>query len=465
MSATRFWLTAAALLGLASLALAQTPSPDTAPVDGRVALIEIQGPIGPATYLYYVSADEQAQAMKAELIVLRVDTPGGLDQAMRDIIKRILASPVPVVVYVAPAGARAASAGTYILYASHVAAMAPATNLGAATPVPIMGDKPEPPSLPGSQPDKAKEEPQAPPADAMGKKVVNDAVAYIRSLAEKRGRNADWAEAAVREGKSLSAEEALKNNVIELIATDTADLLRKLDGRTLTMDDGREITLATQGLEVIAIAPDWREKLLGVLTNPAVAYILLLIGIYGLLLEGYNPGAILPGVVGGICLLLALYAFQILPINYVGLALILLGICLIVAETLMPSFGVLGIGGVTAFVVGSIMLLDTDVPGYEVPIAIIAAIATAAGLLILVTVTLLVRSRRKRVVTGHEAMVGVEAEAIEDFETEGWVRAHGETWRAVSQAPVRQGQRLTVTAIKGLKLTVESRQPDQGERS
>jgi membrane-bound serine protease (ClpP class) len=439
---------------MAWLVQAQAQSATTEKPARVAALIDIQGPIGPATSLYYESADAQARALQAELIVLRIDTPGGLDQAMRDIIKQILASPVPVVAYVAPSGARAASAGTYILYASHVAAMAPATNLGAATPVPVMGDKPERPPLPADKPGQPDETQPAQTADAMEKKLVNDAVAYIRSLAEQRGRNADWAEQAVRGGASLSAEEALKKKVVELIASDVEDLLRQLNGRKLTLDDGRRITLDTADLAVTSIAPDWRQRLLGVLTNPAVAYVLLLLGIYGLLLEGYNPGAVLPGVVGGICLLLALYAFQILPINYVGLALILLGICLIVAETFVASLGVLGIGGVTAFVVGSIMLLDTGVPGYEVPLAIIGAVATAAGLLVLLTLTLLLRSRKRSIVTGHEALVGAEAEALEDFEQEGWVRVKGERWRACCMRPVRRGELLRVSAAKGLLLTV-----------
>ncbi len=455
----------AAMLGVIALAAAQT-EPGTGN-DRRAALVVIDGAIGPATSLYYESAARQAEELGASLIVLRIDTPGGLDTAMRDIIKRILASPIPVVVYVAPSGARAASAGTYILYASHVAAMAPATNLGAATPVSVIGGPPKP--QPPARPTPGDSEPQpesvpaapGPGAAAEERKMVNDAVAYIRSLAERRGRNADWAERAVREASSLSAEEALKQGIIEIIAADVPELLRQLDGRVLQMDDGRKLKLATQGMTVVAISPDWRQKILSVLTNPAVAYILLLIGIYGLLLEGYNPGAILPGVVGGICLLLALYAFQVLPINYAGLGLIALGIILIVAETLVPSLGILGIGGVIAFVMGSIMLLDTDVPGYEIPVAIIAAIATAAGLIVLLTVTLLLRSRRKRVVTGQEAMVGEDVVAIEDFEGEGWVRAHGETWRAQSSAPVKQGQRLRVTEMHGLLLTVTPAQTEQ----
>jgi membrane-bound serine protease (ClpP class) len=460
----------AATLGFVALTAQTDPvAPETAVA--KAALIEIDGAIGPATSLYYESASTQADELGARLIILRIDTPGGLDTAMRDIIKRILASKVPVVVYVAPSGARAASAGTYILYASHVAAMAPATNLGAATPVSVIGGAPKP--QPPVPPSRDKSEPQStdtpaspsPGSSAEERKMVNDAVAYIRSLAEKRGRNADWAERAVREAASLSAEEALRQKVIEVIATDVTDLLNQLHGRRLELDDGRKLSLDTRGMAIVSIAPDWRQRILAVLTNPAVAYLLLLIGIYGLLLEGYNPGAILPGVIGGICLLLALYAFQVLPINYAGLGLIALGIILIVAETLVPSVGVLGIGGVVAFVVGSIMLLDTDVPGYEIPIAIIAALATAAALAVLLTVTLLLRSRRKRIVTGQEAMVGEEAVALEDFEREGWVRARGETWRAQTPAPVKQGQKLRVTAMHGLLLTVESHSTETGAKS
>ncbi|MGH8454656.1 MAG: NfeD family protein [Nevskiales bacterium] len=444
------------VLGLGLLLAFQPGSAQPEAVSRQAVLIDIDGPIGPATSLYYESASARAAEIGANLIILRIDTPGGLDQAMRDIIKRIMASPIPVVAYVAPSGARAASAGTYILYASHVAAMAPATNLGAATPVPIMGDSPTPPRLPGDKPVEENKPPSpSPPVDAMERKMINDAVAYIRSLAEQRGRNADWAEKAVRDGASLSAEGALEQKVIDLIAVDIEDLLRQLNGRVLALKDGRKLTLDTREMNVVSIVPDWRQKILAVLTNPAVAYVLLLLGIYGLLLEGYNPGAILPGVVGGICLLLALYAFQILPISYAGLGLIILGIIMIVAETMVPSMGVLGIGGVAAFVVGSIMLLDTDVPGYQIPIAIIAAIATGAGLLLLLTVILLMRARKHRVVTGPEGMLGEPAEALEDFEGEGWVRARSETWRARCAVPAKRGQTLRVTAMDGLVLTVE----------
>ncbi|MGH8529763.1 MAG: NfeD family protein [Nevskiales bacterium] len=427
------------------------------PAGGTIALIEIDGAIGPATSQYFEQASEAAVAKGAKLIILRLDTPGGLDEAMRDIIKRILASEIPVVTFVAPSGARAASAGTYILYASHVAAMAPATNLGAATPVPVMGSPPAAPPepAPGKSGQKPQELPSVRPSgETMERKVVNDAAAYIRGLAEQRGRNADWAERAVREGVSLSAEDALKLNVIDLIAADVPELLQKLEGRKLRLAKG-PLTLHTKGLTVERIEPTWRLKFLAVITNPAVAYILLLLGIYGLLLEGYSPGAILPGVVGGICLLLALYAFQILPVNYVGLALIALGIVMIVAEAFVPSMGVLGIGGVIAFVAGSILLMDTGVPGYGVPLGIVGAVAAAAAGVVLLTMGLLVRARRRPVVTGQEALLDAPAVAMEDFIEEGWVHLAGERWRARSGVPITRGQALRVVRVEGLILTVE----------
>lgn len=436
------------------------------PVAGTAALIEIDGAIGPATSRHLEQAMRRAQAMEARIIIMRLDTPGGLDTAMRDMIKRILQSDIPVVAYVGPPGARAASAGTYLLYASHIAAMAPATNLGAATPISIMPSAPRP--SPSPRPDKTgkdrvdkegqdkKPGAEAPAAEsAMERKAVNDAVAYLRALAEKRGRNAEWAEQAVREGASLSAEQALKRGVINLVSPDIPSLLRDLDGRKVTLSHG-VITLQTRHLIVHTLEPGWRLEMLAVLTNPTVAYILMLIGLYGLLLEGYSPGAILPGVLGSICLLLALYAFQILPINYAGLILIALGIILIVAETFVPSLGILGVGGVIAFVLGSIMLMDSDVPGYTISLALIAAIATAASAALLLMVVLLMRSRRHAIVTGDEALLREPAEALEDFQGEGWVRVRGESWRARSARPVKRGQRLRVIRIEGLTLLVET---------
>ena len=435
--------------------------------DEHAALIEIDGPIGPATSGYFQKAHAQALESGASIIVLRLDTPGGLDTAMRDIIKTILASPLPVACLVGPGGARAASAGTYILYACQIAAMAPATNLGAATPVPIGGTWPMGKGKKGdeekNEDGKNKKEKKAEdsagaiadvPDDAMGRKVVNDAVAYIRSLAEKRGRNADWAEKAVREGASLSAEKALEMHVVDLLAADVPDLLKKIDGRSVSVAAG-DVKLKTAALPVEKIEPDWRMLLLGVITNPTLAYILMLVGIYGLLLEGYHPGAVLPGVTGAICLLLALYAFQVLPVNYVGLGLILLGVALMVAEALAPSFGVLGFGGITAFVLGSILLMDIDVPGYGVDLGLIAGIAVSAAALMGLTLFLLWRARRAPVVTGSDALVGQLAEALEAFESEGWAGVNGERWRIRSGRPLRAGERARVTRVDGLLLHTE----------
>jgi membrane-bound serine protease (ClpP class) len=444
---------------IAALLLAMAPAP--AGAAGQVALITIRDAIGPATSGYFEKAHRRAVESGASLIVLQIDTPGGLDSAMRDIIKTVLNSPVPVACIVAPGGARAASAGTYILYACHVAAMAPATNLGAATPVPVGGSAP----LPGmpEKPDPAgkkdgkDEDPAATPKpapDAMQTKIVNDAVAYIRSLAEKRGRNADWAERAVREGASLSADRALEQNVIDLVANDVEDLLKKIDGRKVATTTG-EITLKTAGLPVEKLDPDWRMKFLGIITNPTVAYILLLIGIYGLLLEGYHPGAILPGVVGAICLLLALFAFQVLPVNYVGLALILLGVVLMIAEAFAPSFGVLGVGGLVAFVFGSIMLMDIEVPGYGVNRGIIFGIAAGGAGVLAGTLYLLWRARQAPVVTGDRTLIGHTIEVLEATGAEGWGWVAGERWKFRSTAPAQAGERLHVTGMDGLTLLVE----------
>lgn len=423
------------------------------------ALIDIDGAIGPATSNYYDYASRQAIARGDALIILRLDTPGGLDGPMRDIIKRILASPVPVVAYVAPSGARAASAGTYILYACHVAAMAPATNLGAATPIPVLGREPQAPPDAGDEAKgkagaKPKAQPSREPADASERKVVNDATAYLRSLAEQRGRNADWAEQAVREGASLSAAAALKLKVVDLVAASPEDLLAQLDGRRIPWGEGTR-QLHTRGMAIHDIPPTWRQQWLGVLGNPSVAYLLLLAGIYGLLLEGFSPGAILPGVAGGISLLLALYGFQLLPINYAGLALVALGIVLIVAETVVTSAGILGTGGVISFVAGSLLLFDSDVPGFSIPLGLIGGVAAAAALLMLFSLGLLWRSARRPPVQAEAGLAGRDAVALEDFAAEGWVEVRGERWRARSHVPVRRGEQLRVLQVRNLLLIVE----------
>lgn len=426
---------------------------------GAIALVlDIQDAIGPATSSYFVRAVELARERNAHVIILRLDTPGGLDSAMRDMIRAILSSEVPVVTFVAPSGARAASAGTYLLYASHIAAMAPATNVGAATPVQIGGPSKPQPQTDESESDKDRkdrppEENSAAPS-AGERKAVNDAVAYIRGLAELRNRNADWAEAAVRSADSLSASDALQKRVIDVVAADIPDLLRQIDGRRVQVLGGEKV-LSTAKLSIERIEPDWRTRVLAVLTNPNVAYLLMLAGIYGLLLEGYNPGAILPGVVGAISLLLALYALQILPVNYAGLGLMILGLALITAEAFAPSFGVLGLGGIAAFVVGSIILMDTKVPGFQVARALIGGVALTGGLVFLLTAGFLVRARRQKVVTGPEQLLQETAIALEDFEHTGMVRLHGEIWRAQSATPVRQGQRLRVLRVTGLTVEVE----------
>jgi membrane-bound serine protease (ClpP class) len=441
----------AALLSLASVRGAAESQPEA-------VLIPVTGPIGPGTSDFFVRQLEAAEESAAHLVVLRIDTPGGLETAMRDMIQAILGSEVPVIAYVAPSGARAASAGTYLMYASHVAAMAPATNLGAATPVQIGGVPPGDDSRPADRKDPEAQD-DAPessptPGSAMERKAVNDSVAYIRGLAELRGRNVDWAERAVREGVSLPADEALEAKVIDLVANDLPELLRALDGRVVKLQ-AREVTLRTSGLVLREVQPDWRTKLLQLITNPNVAYLLMLIGIYGLLLEGYNPGSVLPGVVGAISLVLALFAFQVLSVNYAGLALIALGVLLIVAESFVPSFGTLGLGGIVAFVIGSVMLLDNEAPGFGVAWQLIAGMGFAGSLLLLGIVSFAVRSRKRPVVSGREGLLREAAEAVEAFERQGLVRVHGELWNAVTQTPVRAGQRLRIVRVDGLTLQVE----------
>lgn len=457
-------LAATALLLAALLAAAAEPAHTPERTDAAL-LLEVDDAIGPATSDFFVRSLESADERNARLVIVQMDTPGGLDSAMRDMIKAILASRVPVAIYVSPSGARAASAGTYLLYASHIAAMAPATNLGAATPVQI-GAQPAPsaPSEPKdkSEDDSADKKGSAPPepGTAMERKAVNDSVAYIRGLAELRGRNADWAESAVRSGASLSASVALEQNVIDLIAADIPELLREIDGRIVKVSTG-DVKLATQGLVVERLETDWRTKLLAVLTNPNVAYLLMLIGVYGLLLEGYNPGAVLPGVVGAIALLLALYAFQVLSVNYAGLGLMLLGLALLVAEAFAPSFGVLGLGGIVAFVIGSIILMDTKVPGFQVARTLIGGMAFAGGLMVLLITSYFARSRRRPVVTGVNQLMTEPAVALSDFEGSGYVRIRGEIWNAITHDPVKAGQRLRVLRVDGLTLEVTPEQPDE----
>ena len=427
-----------------------------------VRVLTVQGPISPASADYLLRGMAKAVEDKAHLMVVEMDTPGGLDSSMRDIIKAILASPVPVAAYVSPKGARAASAGTYILYASHIAAMAPATNLGAATPVELapMGggdkppDKPIPADKPGADEPAGNQPVPAPSGDAKTRKVVHDAAAYIRGLAELRGRNGEWAERAVREAVSLQASEALELKVIDLVASDLDDLLKQVNGRTIQMN-GQTVILDTTNAAIERVMPDWRSRLLSVIGDPGIAYILMLLGIYGLIYEFSNPGMLFPGVVGGICLLLALFALQVMPISYAGLALMILGIMLMIAEAFVPSFGALGLGGLVAFIIGSVMLIDTDVPGYGVPWILIVPVALTSGLFSFFVVGMAIKARARPVVTGAEEMIGAHGEILEDMEHEGWARVHSEQWRVRSSVPLKRGSRVRVHARDNLILEVE----------
>ncbi|WIO73952.1 nodulation protein NfeD [Porticoccaceae bacterium LTM1] len=417
-----------------------------------VWILKIQGAIGPATADYVVRGLEDADEQGAHAVILAMDTPGGLDRAMRDIIQAIIASPIPVIGYVEPSGARAASAGTYILYASHISAMAPATNLGAATPVQI--GAPGMPSSPDEpDPDSPSAEKSKQPSTAMERKMINDAVAYIRGLAELRGRNAEWAERAVTDAATLTAEQAREKNVVDLVASNTSELLKLINGRVVTTEAGK-VTLATTDAEVSLHEPDWRYEFLSIITDPNVAYILLLIGIYGLIFEFSNPGMGGPGIIGAICLITALYALQVLPVSYSALALIVLGIGLMTAEAFSPSFGVLGVGGIIAFVVGSIMLMDTKLPAFQIAWPIILALtAVSAGLLILV-LGMLLRYRRGPTVSGVSILVGDVAQVITGQGEQLIVLVQGERWQAICDQPLQKGDYVRVLAVDGLKLSV-----------
>ena len=428
---------------MVALALGVVAHASAAPT---VIELDVTGVIGPASAEYVERGIARAEREKAALLLLRLDTPGGLDKSMRSIVQAILASSVPVVGYVAPSGARAASAGTFILYACHVAAMAPGTNLGAASPVSI-GFTPGAPSS-GEGAGTGKESGKALPADVHERKAMQDAAAYIRSLAQLRGRNAAWAEKAVTEAASLSATEAKAQGVVDLIASDDADLLRALDGRTVKLASG-ERPLATANATIETFAPDWHFRALSIIADPTVAMILMLLGIYGLIFEFGHPGFVFPGVLGAMSLLLGLYALHLLPVNYAGLALMVLGIAFMIAEVFVPAFGSLGLGGIAAFVIGALMLIDTDVPGYGIPRSLVVVLGLVTAGFVLTVVRMAVRARKRPVVTGLRAMIGANGEMLEDATETGWASINGETWRVRVETPLAKGRKIRVVGMRG----------------
>jgi len=415
---------------------------------GLVRVFEIDGAIGPATSDYLVRGLGDAQAEGVYMAIITMDTPGGLDTAMRDIIQAILESDIPVATFVSPQGSRAASAGTYILYASHVAAMAPATNLGAATPVQIGM-----PSLPTDAPEE-EDAGQPEGTTAMERKILNDATAYITSLAELRGRNVEWAVSAVTDAATLTATQARERNVIDIVAEDIPALLAMMDGLEVLVN-GEPMTLSTEGRQIQMDTPDWRTEFLRVITNPNLILILGMLGAYGLIIEFYNPGFRFAGITGAICLFLAAYGLQLLPINYAGLGLIIFGLILILAEAFIPSFGILGIGGIISFVIGGIILVDTELGVFSVSLPLLAAVTIAAAALLVWTIRIFMKVRHQPAVSGIDTFIGHTGECLDDFDKTGMVKVDGEIWQAVTDTPLKKGDRIQIESIDGLELVVK----------
>jgi membrane-bound serine protease (ClpP class) len=405
-----------------------------------VIKLEIKGAIGPASSNYLKEGMAAAVRQNAQMMLIELDTPGGLSTSMREMIQVITNSTMPVIIYVSPKGARAASAGTYLIYASHVAAMAPGTNLGAATPVSLM-----------PIPNVTDSNTSSP--SALEKKVINDAMAYIKSLAELNERNVSWAVEAVKEGKSISAKDALRYGVIDLMAENTNELLNKLEGRSVTVS-GKSITLRTEGVIILNFEADWKTKFLSIITDPNIAYMLLLIAIYGIFFELMNPGAIFPGVIGVISGVIALYALNMIPFNYAGLLLIILGIAFMVAEVFIMGFGILGIGGVIAFAFGSLLLFDAQTLGSGVSIPLIIAFSLVSLGFFIFVLRFILHSRSVKIVTGVDEMVGATAKVLESTKDGYRVRCHGEIWYATSDDELEVGQNVRVESLSGLTLHV-----------
>ena len=408
-----------------------TASPPASP-DRVVYAITVDAPITPTVAEYIIRSIDRATQAGAEALLIRLNTPGGLLDATNDIVIRMMASEVPTIVYVSPSGGRAASAGVFITMAANIAAMAPTTHIGAASPVQMQG-KMDP---------------------TMERKAMNDTAAMARGIAEKRGRNQKWAEEAVRKAVSATETEALKLKVIDLIAPDVPTLLKRIDGRAVEVIIGKKV-LRTAKAKVIEVEMGFRHKVLGIISNPNVAYILMILGFYGLYFELSNPGAIFPGVAGAICLILAFYALQTLPINYAGLLLIILGIALFIAEAFITSHGVLGIGGTISMLLGSMMLIDSPIPALRVSWAVIIPVVAASALLFIVTLTVAIRAFRSRVDTGREGLIGLIGEARTDIDGKGQIFVRGEYWNASSDERIAKGERVTVVAVEGLRLKVK----------